>query len=173
MTTREKTPVVTREEKGRGLQRHWGQLMGPFEEMERTFERLLPRGWLRPWRLDLPGWSELTPFEIRAPRIDMVDREDEIYLRAEVPGVKKEDLDVAVTEDTVTIRGTVHHEAAEEEKGEYLHREMTYGGFSRMVALPVGVDVDHCKVVYKDGILEIRLPKVEGAKPRRIAIEEG
>jgi HSP20 family protein len=67
----------------------------------------------------------------------------------------------------------VHHEAEEEQKGEYLYREMTYGGFSRTLPLPVAVDVDHCKVMYKDGILEIRLPKIEGAKPRRIAIEEG
>jgi HSP20 family protein len=169
MTTRE----IVKEEKGRGLQRHVGQVMSPFEEMERTFERLLPRGWLRPWRLEWPGLGEPMPFEIRAPRIDLLDQEDEFYLRAEVPGVKKEDLDVSVTEDTVTIRAGVHHEAEEERKGEYLHREMTYGGFSRTLPLPVAVDVDHCKVMYKDGILEIRLPKIEGAKPRRIAIEEG
>ncbi len=78
-----------------------------------------------------------------------------------------------MTEDTVTIRGALHHEATEQEKGEYVHREMTYGGFSRTIPLPVAVDVEKCKVLYKDGILEIRLPKVEGAKPRRIAIEEG
>lgn len=174
MATQEKVQtLVTKEEKGRGLARHWSQMMSPFEEMERRFERLFPHSLLRPWRLEWPSWGELTPFEIRTPRIDMVDRDDELYIRAEVPGVSKDDLDVSVTEDTVTLRGMLHHEAVEEEKGEYFYRELTYGGFSRTVPLPVAVDVEKCKVIYKDGILEIRLPKVEGAKPRRIEIQEG
>ena len=162
-----------KEMKGRGLQRHGvGYGLSPFEEMDRLFERFLPRGWLRPWRAELPGWGELMPFEVRTPRVDVIDHEDELIVRAEVPGVKKDDLDVSVTEETITIRGEVKHETAEEE-GEYYHREMTYGSFYRTIALPAGVDTEKCKVTFKDGILEMKFPKLEAAKRRKIEIAEG
>jgi len=173
MATQEKVLTPEKETKGRGLQRQGGgQWLSPFEEMDRLFERFFPRGWLRPWRAEMPGWGELMPFEVRTPHVDLIDHEDELILRAEVPGVKKDDLDVSVSDDTVTIRGEVKHEAAEEE-GEYYHREMTYGSFYRIIALPVGVDTEKCKVTFKDGILEMKLPKLEAAKRRKIEIEEG
>lgn len=174
MVTREKgKTTLPVEEKGRYLHGPRGHLVSPFEEMERTLERFLPRGWLHPWHFEEPLFGALTPFEIRTPRIDMMDREDEVYLRAEVPGVEKDDLDVSLSGDTLTIRGTVRHEAEKEEAGRYLYREMTCGGFSRTIALPVSVDVNKSRVVFKDGVLEMTLPKVEGAKARRIAIEAG
>jgi HSP20 family protein len=176
MTTQEKTLPITeqKEPKGRGLQRYsGGQWLSPFEEVERVFDRFLPRGWLRPWRTEWPLSSELMPFEIRTPRVDMIDREDHILVRAEVPGVKKDDLDVSVTEGTLTIRGEVKHEAEEKEEGDYYHREMSYGSFYRNIPLPAGVDIDKCKVTFKDGILEMMLPKLETAKRRKIEIEEG
>ena len=174
MITREKVKTtLPMEEKGRHLRRPMGHMISPFEEMERALERFLPRSWLHPWQFEEPLFGALTPFEIRTPRIDMADREDEVYLRAEVPGVKKDDLEVSLSGDTLTIRGTVRHEAEKEEAGQYLYREMTCGGFSRTITLPVPVDVDKSKVVFKDGVLEMTLPKVEGAKARRITIEEG
>jgi HSP20 family protein len=103
---------------------------------------------------------------------DVIDREDELVLRAEIPGVKKEDLDVSIQDDLLTLRGEVKREAGEEE-GQYRWREMSYGTFSRSVPLPAGVDTDKCKVTFKDGILEIRLPKTEPAKRRKIPIEGG
>jgi HSP20 family protein len=173
MATQEKILTPEKETKGRGLQRHGvGQWLSPFEEMDRLFERFFPHSWLRPWRAELPGWGELMPFEVRTPRVDVIDHEDELIVRAEVPGVKKDDLDVSVTDDTITIHGEVKHETAEEE-GEYYHREMTYGSFYRVIPLPAGVDTEKCKVTFKDGILEMKLPKLEAAKRRKIEIEEG
>jgi HSP20 family protein len=175
MTTQQVQATTTREErehKGRGLQRYrGGQFMSPLEEFERAFEQLMPRGWLRPWFREWPALGELAHYETRIPRIDMIDRENEIVLRAEVPGVSKDHLDVSVTDDAVTIRGEVKREAKEEE-GEYYHREMSYGAFSRTLPLPGGVDVEKAKVTFKDGILTMTLPKVETAKPRKIEIEE-
>jgi HSP20 family protein len=177
MTTQEvQTTREEQEHKGRGLQRYRsGQFMSPLEEFERVFERafdqLMPRGWLRPWLREWPALGELAHYEARIPRIDMIDRESEIVLRAEVPGVSKDDLDVSVTDDAVTIRGEVKREA-KEEKGEYYYREMSYGGFSRTLPLPAGVDVERAKVTFKDGILTMTLPKVETAKPRKIEIQE-
>ena len=76
-------------------------------------------------------------------------RENEVVLRAEVPGVKKEDLEVTVQDEILTIHGEVKQEA-EEEKGRYRWREMSYGAFSRSVPLPAGVDADKIKVTFKE-----------------------
>jgi HSP20 family protein len=142
--------------------------LSPFEEMDRLFEGFFPRGWLRPMRWE---WPELpTPFEGRMPRVDVVDREAEIVVRAEVPGAEKKDLDVSVTENTVTIKGSSRREE-KEEKDNYYRREIVRGAFSRTVALPSDVDSSKAKATFKEGVLELSIPKVEKAKRRSIAIE--
>lgn len=91
-------------------------------------------------------------------------------MRAEVPGVKKEDLDVSTTDNTVTIKGSTRHEE-KEEKGDYYRSEITRGSFSRTVALPSEVDSAKAKARYKDGILELTLPKVNKSKRRTVKVE--
>ncbi|MFA7097409.1 MAG: Hsp20/alpha crystallin family protein [Gammaproteobacteria bacterium] len=145
-------------------------LTSPFEEMDRLFEGFFPRGWMRPFRMEWPAWPEMMQVA-RVPKVDIVERDNEVLVRAEIPGVKKEDLDVSVTDDTVTIRGTARTEA-EDEKGEYYRRELHYGEFARTVALPAAVNADLCSARFKDGILELTLPKVERTKRRTIRIEE-
>lgn len=145
--------------------------ISPFEDMERMFESFFPRGWMRPFHLDRPAWSELAlPFEGRMPRVDIVDRDGEILVRAEVPGVEKSDLDVSVTENSVTIKGSSHHEE-KEEKGNYFRCETSQGSFSRTIALPSNVDSEKAKTKFKDGLLELTLPKVEKTKRRNIKID--
>lgn len=161
-----------KEQKGQALQRARapGRALSPFEEMDRMFESFFPRGWMRPFRAEWPAWSEMMQMA-RMPKVDVLDRDTDIVVRAEIPGVKKEDLDVSLTDDTVTIRGTSRREE-EEEKGQYHRRELEYGEFSRTVALPAAVDTSKCKAKFKEGILEMTLPKAEGAKRRTIKIEE-
>ncbi|MFQ5487930.1 MAG: Hsp20/alpha crystallin family protein [Gammaproteobacteria bacterium] len=143
----------------------------PFEEMDRLFESFFPRNWLRPMRWEWPAAGELAaPFEGRLPKVDVVDRDSDILVRAELPGVDKKDLDISITDNTVTIHATTSREA-EEEKGEYYRREITRGSFSRTVALPAEVDADAAKASFKDGILELTVPKVEKAKRRRIEVQ--
>jgi HSP20 family protein len=161
--------------RGRGLRPYRGQWMSPFDEMEHAFEHMFergfPHGWMRPWGMAWPSWPEFAPgLDVRVPRLDMIDRENEVVLRAEVPGVKKEDLEVTIQGEILTIHGDVRQEA-EEEKGQYRWREMTHDSFSRSVPLPAGVDADKIKVTFKNGILEIQLPKTEEAKGRRIPVE--
>jgi HSP20 family protein len=91
-------------------------------------------------------------------------------IRAELPGVKKEDLDVSITGDRVTIRATSSHEEAEE-KGDYYRKELSRGVFSRTVPLPCAVQGDQSKATFKDGVMELLLPKVEPAKRQRIKVE--
>jgi HSP20 family protein len=142
--------------------------LSPFEEMDRWFESFFPRGWMRPMRWE---WPELpAAFEGRMPRVDVIDREAEIVVRAEVPGVDKKDLDVSVTENAVTIQGSTRHEEKEEREN-YYRREITRGAFSRTVALPGDVDSSKAKASFKEGVLELTIPKVEKAKRRSVTID--
>lgn len=152
-----RVPTTTREIPSAGYR--------PFEEMERMYESIFPQGWLSPSQWELPSWAR-TPrpfFAHRMPAIDMLDREGEVIVSVEVPGVRKEDLSIAVTDSTLTIRGKT--ERREEEKHEdYFYHELSYGEFSRSLRLPVGVDSKKVAASMKDGMLEIHLPKLESAK---------
>lgn len=148
-----------------------GRALSPFEEMDRLFEAMTPRGWLRPMRWEWPALAEMArPLEGRMPKVDVIERDDEVVVKAEVPGVKKEDLDISVTDNTVTVRGCTSHEL-KEDAGDYYRMEMSRGEFSRTVALPADVDGDKAKASYKDGVLELVLPKVAKAKRRSIKVE--
>jgi len=148
-----------------------GAGLHPLEDLERALERLFPRGWPRPWRGEWPSWADLAPFARRVPRVDVIDRENEVVLRTEVPGLNKEELEVSVSDRSVTIRGELKRE--EEEQGEYYYREMSPGAFSRTVGLPAAVDSKQARVRLNNGVLEITMPKTEAEKRHKIAIEEG
>ena len=146
------------------------RMLSPFEEMERLFESSFPRGWLRPHRWGWPSWGELpAPFEGKTPSVDVIDRENEVVVKAELPGVDKKDLDISVTNNTVTIKGKTSHEE-KEEKGDYYRCEISRGEYSRTLALPAEVDESNAKANFKDGILELTLPKKEKAKRRKIDV---
>jgi len=144
----------------------------PLEEMERLFENAIPRGWMHPMRWELPAWAEAhLPFEGRTPKVDLIERDEAFVVHAELPGVDKKDVDISLTESTVTIKGSTRHEK-EEEKGDYYHREMTRGTFSRTLALPGNVDTAKAKAKMKDGVLELTLPKLEASKRRSVEVED-
>lgn len=148
-----------------------GGAIRPFEEFERIYEGLFPRGWLSPFRMfDMPERMMPSMATPRMPAVDVIDHENEIVIRAEVPGVNKEDLDISMSDHTITIRGRSHEEQ-KEEKEEYYYHEMSYGEFSRTVSLPTDVDAENAKATCKNGILELTLPKIETAKRKSIRIE--
>ena len=140
--------------------------LGMIEEMERLFENMMPRGWMRPF-----GW-ERHAFGEHLPQVDVIDKDDTIVVRAAVPGIKKEDLEVSTTDQTVTIRGQSRQETKEEE-GEYYRHEIVSGNFLRTITLPAPVDESKVKAVFREGLLELTLPKRESAKRHTIEIEEG
>ena len=103
------------------------------------------------------------------PVMDVSERQDEVVVKAEIPGMEKQDIKVSVKDDKLTISGEKKRE--EREEGENWHRvERTYGSFKRVLALP-SVDNEKVEATYKDGVLEIRLPKLESAKPKEIPIK--
>ncbi|MGA7801885.1 MAG: Hsp20/alpha crystallin family protein [Gammaproteobacteria bacterium] len=106
----------------------------------------------------------------RLPRVDVIDRDAEIVVRAEIPGVRKEELEVSMNHGTVTIKGSTKHESKKEE-GDYYRCEISRGSFARTVTLPAEVDGDRAKASFKDGVLELVIPKQERSKRHSIKVE--
>jgi HSP20 family protein len=151
------------------VQKAPSRALRPFEEMERMFDEFLGSSWLRPLRMHRMPEPSLV-WEGRLPKLDVIDRDNEVVVRAEVPGVKKEELEISVTGDLFTIKGQTKREE-KEEKGDYYRCEVSQGSFSRTVTLPAAVDEAGAKAQLKDGMLEITLPKTEKSKKRAIKID--
>lgn len=141
----------------------------PLREMEREFERffnrpmsLSPRDW--------PRWDEwFKQSELALPAMDVIDRDAEIVVRAQVPGLTAEDLEVTVTEQSLTLRG--HKRTESEEGGEFHRREISSQEFVRTISLPMPVDVEKAGASCKDGLLEITLPKREVVRKQKLTIQ--
>lgn len=165
------TNVATSEKGGAMQTPQPMRMLNPFEEMDRMMESFFLRGWLRPFLWERPMSGDFSlPFEGRMPKVDVVDRDEEILVRAEVPGVEKKDLEISVSDNTVTISGKTHHEE-KEEKGNYYRCEVKRGTFSRTVALPADVDAGKAKADFKDGMLELTLPKPAKSKRHTIKLD--
>jgi len=144
------------------------ELWEPFREM-RTLQdrvnRLFESAFGYPVRTETPllreGWL---------PPVDIHEDSNNIYLKAELPGIKKDELNIAVEGDTLTIKGEKKHES--EVKEEQFHvMERTYGSFSRSFSLPTNVDSSKVRADYKDGVLTLTLPKKEESKPKKIEVK--
>lgn len=142
--------------------------LSPFEEMDRMFESFFPRRWMHPFRWEMPSFPEMA--ELKMPKVDIIDRDTEIVVKAELPGVSKEDIDLSITDNSVTIKASSSHEE-KEEKGNYFRCEISRGSFSRTVALPGDVDADKAKASFNDGILELTMPKQEKSHRKSITVE--
>lgn len=105
------------------------------------------------------------------PAIDVEESDNEYLIKAEIPGVKKEDLNVSVQDGMLTINAESKYEDEEKKDGRLIRQERRYGKFVRSMRLGKDVDSTKVKAEYKDGILELRLPKVEEVKPKKIAID--
>ena len=133
------------------------------KEMERLWEEFFPAGRrLTPLRF--------TKEEGAATALDMIDKGEEILVRVEMPGVAKEDIDVSVVENTLTVRGVIKEEKEYKDE-EFMRRERNYRSFSRAVHIPVKVNPEKIKADLKNGLLSVRLPKAEATKHRKIKIE--
>jgi HSP20 family protein len=132
--------------------------------MEREMEDLFGRffgDFAARWRGEGRVWS---------PDIDMIDRKDEIVLRADLPGLEQKDIEVTVQEGTLTIRGARQEERAEKEEDYYV-AERWAGSFARTITLPAGIDADRIKATFKNGVLEVHLPKTAKAQEKKIEVK--
>ena|SRR5205809_3344415 len=126
-------------------------------QIDRLFED--PFDWLVP--TGMAGWS---------PAVDIYEDEDHITLKAELPGMKREDIAVSVVGDVLTLSGERKGEE-EQEEGDFYRSERFYGKFERSFTLPQAVDPQKIEATYKDGVLSVRCPKTEAAKPKQIEVK--
>lgn len=130
-------------------------------EMNRLFNLSLSRGGERDtWLLD----------RVWGPAVDIYDSKDNVLVKADIPGLSKEDIDVTVDGDTLVIKGEKKQEKEVKEK-EYIRTERFYGNFHRAIRLPSEIQADKVEATYKNGVLELVLPKSEKAKPKQIKLD--
>jgi HSP20 family protein len=123
---------------------------------DRFFEGRAPNGTARRW----------------IPAMDLVETDDHLVLRGDLPGMSEDDLDIEIKDNVLTVSG--ERKAESEEKGEGYHRvERAFGSFSRSLTLPQGVDADQIKAEFDKGVLEVTIPKPAEAKPTRVQIGKG
>ena len=137
----------------------------PFEEMERWFEGFFGG----PFPSMGPRWwpsLRMRELEEVAPSVDIFEEGDNVIVKAELAGMKKEDIHVTLTEDTLTVSGEKKKEERVEKK-DYHRLERLYGSFRRSFTLPAEVQTEKVAAKFKDGILEIRIPKTEDAKKKQ------
>jgi HSP20 family protein len=137
-----------------------GNLQSFQHEMNRMFNEFFGGGNGETAGTGLGTWT---------PAVDIHETDDSFVIKAELPGVSKDDVSIDVHQNTLTLRGQRKHEA-EVKQDKYHREERTYGSFQRSFVLPTVVDQEKVQATFKDGVLELHLPKSEAAKPKRIAI---
>jgi len=135
-------------------------LMSLREAMDRLFED----SFVRPTggRLAIVGGTALA--------VDMFETDEDVVVKTALPGVDPNEVEVSVLGNTLTIKGETKAEE-EVEQGSYLYRERRFGAYSRSLTLPVAVEADKAEAEYENGVLTLKLPKVEEAKPKAIEIK--
>lgn len=163
-----------REERGLSRSRTLDWVESPLRAMQRfadEMDRMLDDfGFARRWQ-GSRGFRE-TGAGIWAPEIEVLQRNNELTIRADLPGMKREEVAVEVTENAVTIQGERKRERQEEHEGTF-RSERSYGSFYRSIPLPDGAMTDQAKASFRDGVLEITMPAPPASKGRRIEIAEG
>jgi HSP20 family protein len=161
---RDRSDLQRRDTYSSGWPSPWAMMRRMQDEMDRWFGS---PGATQQWR---PSFDESFDW---APAVDVFQRGTDLVLRADLPGLAKEDVEVTVNEDSVTIRGERRHEREEEREGVY-RSERSYGSFSRVVPLPEGTITDSAKATFRDGVLEVvmQAPGREVKRGRRIEIGE-
>ncbi len=142
----------------RGLTR-WDKLP-TFSTLQEDMNRMLDNFFKRETSFDM-GWS---------PKIDILENDNDVTVKAEIPGVDPKEIDISITGDTLTIKGEKKEE--KENKGEHYHRvERSYGSFTRTIDLPAHVNTDKVEAKNIHGVIEITLPKMEKSKAKKISVK--
>ncbi|OOY53743.1 Hsp20/alpha crystallin family protein [Solemya velum gill symbiont] len=143
-----------------------------FEEMDRWFDEAFPNHWMQRFNTSWPFPEEIDmKLQRRVPKVDVIDKKKKIVVRAELPGIEKDDLEITVSDNAVTLKGETKHEKTEGEKGDYYRSEISQSSFMRRVSLPYEVESGGAKAKFKNGVLELSLPKAKKRKRKTIKVE--
>jgi HSP20 family protein len=167
----EKKEIIATEEKGvkEGEMQKREKPYSPFEEMEHLFDDFFQRRFFAPSfmpRLKFPEFANTST------SIDMFEDGTDLVIKADLPGMKKEEISIEFNNDVITISGEKKSEEKTERK-DYFRVERSFGSFVRKLRLPVDVQVDKVNASFKDGVLEVRMPKSLSDKPntRKITVK--
>ena len=165
---------ATKEKENKALIAHRPtEIMPRAHEMERWFDRMVEDFWRRPFLSLLRPerwWPAETGMMMRMPSVDVYEEKDDVVIKAEIPGLSKEDISVQVTDSTLMIKGEKKREE-EIKETDYYCCERSFGAFTRAVDLPCEVKADQVKASFKNGVLEVRMPKTEEAKKKAITVQ--
>jgi HSP20 family protein len=156
-----------KETKALSPRRPFGELAGWERDMDRMFEDFFGRR-VRPWWPE--RWFRGDEMEARPPVVDVFEEKDDVVVKAELPGMEKDNIEVNLTDHMLTIKGEKKKEE-EVKKENYYRAERSYGSFVRSLELPREVQADKVKAAFKNGILEIRMPKTEEAKAKEVKVK--
>jgi HSP20 family protein len=137
-----------------------------FDELDDFFDDFLARRW--PLK---PGWNAPRFAKTNALRVDILEHENDIEVQAALPGVKKEDIEILINHQTITIRSSSKEEIKEEEKGKYCRREIMRGEFQRTLSIPDNIDGDKAEASFQNGILKVVIPKSKKNNRKIIEIQ--
>lgn len=143
--------------------------MAAFRNLEHKFENMFNHFWHPTDHSDDSAFSSALMFE-SSPRMDVIDRDKEIFVKAELPGIAKKDLDVTISNNYLFIKAKTSDDK-EVEDGNYLRRETRSSEYYRSITLPTNVDADSISSEFKDGVLELTIPKKEEAYRHKIEIK--
>ena len=143
----------------------------------------VPRNGLRPWTRDFDSlfegflrparWMEEGASEGLIPALDVVERDNEFIVRAEMPGVKKDEIEVSLENGVLTLGAETKSETEEKDGDRVIRQERRYGKYVRSLRIGKDIDEKKIKAAYKDGVLELTLPKAETVKPKKISVDVG
>lgn len=139
-------------------------------DFENWMEGFFNRG-LRPLRDFWPDWEDFrSHLDVSPPKVDVIEKDQEVIVKAEIPGVKEDDIDLTITNDGITIKGSYSHEEEIKEE-EYRRTELTKGSFARSIPFPTDVVSDKAVAKLKDGILTVTVPKLVETKQHKVRIQ--
>ncbi|MGI9292510.1 MAG: Hsp20/alpha crystallin family protein [Pseudomonadales bacterium] len=165
-----KSKEAVRVKQAQGKKDWASRMLSPFDVMDREFDSMFRRGWRHPLLGGFNDWKGEPAFEGKVPSVDVIDQDAQVLIKAELPGVDKKDVDVSVTDETVSIKGKSSYDN-EEEKGDYYRREISQGSFERVLAIPANVNSAKAKATFRDGMLEISLPKTEKTNRKKVNVQ--
>ena len=135
-------------------------------DIETAFERMFDDSWLRPF----PRFWRPRTFTLEAPSLDMFEEKDDLVIKAEIPGLTKDEIEVSMAGNMLTLKGEKKKEEETKEK-DYYRCERSFGSFSRTIELPLAVKSEAVKAEFKNGVLEIRLPRAEEVKKNVVQVK--
>ena len=146
-------------------------VLAAFKDLEHRFEDMFQRFWnASPAKESMPDLLSGDSL-FGMPKMDVVDRDREVYVKAELPGFEKKDLDVSIANDQLVIKAKSSHEKKEED-GDYLRHEISRNEIYRSVPIPADVeDTSKIKTSFKNGVLELTIPKHKKAHRKRIEVK--